>query len=851
MRTSTQTQRPVSEPWHCLSAEEVLARLGSTREGLGPVAAGALLSRVGPNRLRPPKKDSWFKEFGESLGEPLQLLLIAVAVLSLIFGELRDALAIIGVILLSAGVETASEMRAEKAIAQLKDLTAAHARVRRAGETLTVATDQLVPGDILVLEAGDIAAADARLIESRGLRMNESTLTGEAVSTAKSAKAVPASTDLSEQSSMVFSGTSAVDGSGLAVITSTGPWTEIGRLSTSVAQEREPKTELQRAMGELAKLVLVLAVIVSVAVPLIGIFVAGKSPQEMLLTGLTMAFATIPEELPILVTVLLAVGGLQLARQGALLRRLPVGETIGSVTHLLTDKTGTLTRNELALTSIQGDRAAVLAVALASQGGTGAAGTEPLDVALAGAAAADGITTRGRTLTGTWAFDADRKRVSRAWRDRNGHQLAVGGAPETVLALCEGDGTGDWADLAGRLAAEGHRVIAFATKDLSDDRFPEPFPEDVPADAVEHGLVMTGLAVFDDPLREGVRDAVTELGRAGVTTIVVTGDHPDTGRVVAVKAGLPAGPCLRGGRGLEAMGDEDIAAQLSNGTVIGRATPADKMRLVKILQDRGHVVAVTGDGVNDAPALAAANAGIAMGRRGTDLARQAAGLILTNDSYSTIVSAIEKGRSIASQLRRAVAFYLGAKIGLVLAMTTALLLGHDVPFAPVHIVLLELFMDIGASIAFVSEPKAPDAMTAPPRPRSARFVDRVFTRAMLTAGLTLALAVTPTYLLLASQGAPGPAARAGAVLAWLTGHTLIAWTLRARPLLSWRENPAFPLWALAAAATGLLLTMTPAAGLLGLAALSGSQAAAALAITCLAVLAAGALRILSRTGKEL
>ena len=837
--------------WHSLSVEATLVVLGADRAGLTSARAEELLRSSGPNRLFMKKQDSWIEEFFESFTEPLQLLLVAVAVLSFLFGELGDALAILGVIILTAAVETFSEVRAARAISALDTLTAPHARVIRDGSPGTVQAIQVVPGDVLVLQAGDVVTADARLLDANGIRVDESALTGEAVSTSKSVPPVPLDADLATRTSLVFAGTHVVDGQGRAVVVETGPRTELGRIGTAALTELDPRTPLQDAMRQLARLVLILAVIFSVGVPLLGLLVAGQPPKDMLLTALTMFFATVPEELPILVTVLLAVGGLQLARKGGLLRRLSAGEALGTVTHLLTDKTGTLTENRMVLTDIRGDRERVLAVALAAQGGPRTDSTEPMERVIAATAAAE-LAPHSMTQLdaaeplGVWPFDPDRKRVSRAWLDHSGAWLAVGGAPEMILAATPTDRHGDWEQVCAAAVAHGRRVIAFASRPLTQTEVQalRSAPGQLPDAAIEQDLRIDGVVVFDDPLRDGVLEAVAELREAGVATLMITGDHPATGRAVADAAGLPNGPTLRGGAELAAYDDATLTKKLTDGTVVGRATPFDKLRLVRLLQAAGHRVAVTGDGVNDAPALAAANIGIAMGKRGTDLARLAAGLVLTDDSYPTIVRAVEKGRSIASQLRRAVAFYLGAKLGFVTVMTVALLTGHPVPFAPVHIVLLELFMDIGASIAFVSEPVAPAAMREPPRP-AGRFVDAIFLIALLTVALTLVVAVIPTYLFLLSTGANESHARAGAILSWLASHALIAWTARARPGLSWAANPAFPAWAGLSIACGLIVAATPVGAVLRLAPLTAQQLVTAAAATLIAVLIATALRPLS------
>jgi P-type Ca2+ transporter type 2C len=794
-------------PWHALDAAAVLESLGSSPVGLPDAQRAARLDRYGPNHPGGQRRrERWWEELGESVTEPLTLLLIAVAVLSAVFGELRDAIAIAVVIAAVAVTETVTEARANSAIEALREMTAPTARLSRRGGTTEVPAASLVPGDVLAVEAGDVVPADARVLAARGLRADESTLTGESAPVGKSDQPVPAGTGLAERSSLLHAGTAIVAGEGRAVVVATGVASEVGRIGTLVTSTREPPTPLQVALSRLARIVLAAAVAASVLVPAVGL-AAGQPWRDMLLAGLTVAFATVPEELPILITVLLALGGRRLARQGALLRRLRAGEALGAVTTVVTDKTGTLTRNQLRLSRITGDRRAVLATAAACQPDH-AASREPMEIQLAQAAAAEGIGAAGQELA-VFAFDPARKLVSRARRHGDGIVLAASGAPEALIERCRLDEAGRTAalDEVTRLTRTGMRVIGFASRRL------DQIPHD--RDAAERDLEFAGLAGFADPLREGVPGAVAALAGAGVATIMVTGDHPATATTVAVQAGLPAAPVLAGAAADE-LPDPGLLGQLQHGTVIARATPALKHRVVRLLQQRNEIVAVTGDGANDAPALAAASVGIALGRRGADLARAAAGVILTNDAYPVVVAAIAAGRNITAQLRRAVAFYLGAKLALVTILVAALGAGQPIVFQPAHIVLLELFMDLGASVAFVAEPAAPAAMHRPPRPPGTGFLDASVLAALTTTAVTLTGVVLPAYLTLAWSGAPAGQARAAAVLAWLAAHALIAWTLRTQPTLSWRASPAFPAWAAAAVTTGIIFTLTPAGKLVGL-----------------------------------
>ncbi|WP_432826082.1 cation-translocating P-type ATPase [Dactylosporangium sp. CA-092794] len=826
--------------WHAIEGTEALTALGSTAHGVDEVERAARRAGYGANVVgggRKPKR--WLPELAESFTEPLQLLLIAVAALSAVFGELSDAIAIAVVIAIVAVLETATEMRAARSIEALRAMSAPTARLAVAGGVRELAAADLVPGDVVVVEAGDVVPADARVLSARGLRVDESTLTGESVPVGKDPAPVDADAPLATRSSMLYSGTAVVTGDARAVVTATGGHSELGRLGRLVAETREPPTPLQQALSQLARTVLVVAIAASIAVPVVGVL-AGQQVRDMLLSGLTVAFATVPEELPILVVVLLAVGGRQLARRGALLRRLRAGETIGAVNVVVTDKTGTLTENQLRLVEVIGDRAEVLRTAMAAQT-AGATGREPMEQQLAAAAIGLGVTAVDDDVAG-YPFDPQRKLASRVHRSGTGFSLAVAGAPEAVLTRCTLDPAhaDELSALVRQRAGQGMRVIAFADRSLTQ------LPTD--RDAAETGLRYVGLACFADPIRPGVTETVTTLHTAGVETIVITGDHPATAAAIAAEAGLPSGHLVERGDRLTDATDAELDALLTHGTVIARATPAVKHRVVQALQRRGQLVAVTGDGANDAPALAAADVGIALGKRGADLARGAADLVLTDDAYPTVVAAVATGRNIGAQLRRAVTFYLGAKLALVAVLLVALAAGLPIPFAPVHIVLLEVFMDLGASVAFVAEPAAPRAMHRPPRPAGTRFLDRPAVAAIGVVAITLTVATLPGYLLLANTSTG--AARAAAVLGWLVGHAFIAWTLRTQPGLSWRANPAFPAWAGVAGAAGLLAALTPAGELVHLAAPSPAgliAVAAAIVAAILAALVAGrALRLPDR-----
>jgi P-type Ca2+ transporter type 2C len=822
-------------PVHAEPPAGVWERTGSRPGGLTPEEVGQRRTATVPTHRG--GTASVVGEIVESLLEPLMLLLIAVGVLSAIFGELRDAIAIFSVIVVIGAVEAISEVRAKRSLQALRELSAPNAVVRRDGAVQAVPVGGLVVGDVLLVEAGSLVAADARVVEADGLAADESRLTGEPGAAAKGTEPVAADAPLAERSSVLHAGTAVVAGAGESVVVALGDETEIGRLGRLVSEAKEPPTPLQGAMTELARAALIVAVAACVLVPLLGVL-RGQPPREMLLDGLTLAFATIPEELPILVTALVALGGLRLAQHGVLLRRLRAAESVGAMTVLLADKTGTLTENRLLIEAIDGDRQRVLAAAAAAHGG--ATAQDPVDRALADAAGEPGP----RKRVARYPFDPLRRRESAVWRDPDGVWVAVKGAPEAVLDACAMSDTERASVLArvNQMADDGLRMIAVAERRVAS----------APHDArdAEADLQLLGLAGFRDPVRAGVGEAVADLARAGVRTIVVSGDHPQTVSAAARQAGIDAASTLHGGAPLGGLDDDELAGRLGGQAVIARATPQDKLRLVRVLQDRGEAVAVTGDGVNDAPALAAANVGIAMGARGTDLAREASDLVLVDDAYPTIVGAVESGRGLASQLRRAVAFYLGSKIALVVVIAVPLALGLPAPFHPVHIVVLELFMDIGASIAFVSEPTAPETMDRPPRDPARRFLDSAQLSAIGLTAAALTVAVLPAFLIVHGRAGTG-VGRAAAVAGWLVANVAIAWNLRARPGLPLRRNIAFAVWAVVAVVVAGVLSLTQAGVALGVEPLTASALGITAAIAAAGVAVAAIGRVVLSLSRRL
>jgi Ca2+-transporting ATPase len=749
-----------------------------------------------------------------TLTERLVLLLLAVAVIYAILGAFRDAVVILGVIVIVVGLETWTEWRASRAIAALSILSAPRALVWRDRRLQEVPPDELVPDDVILLSAGSRIPADARVLEADELLVDESLVTGE--SQPVELRPRPG------ESAELKAGTHVLRGRATAVVTVVGEASTLGRVATMVAETRAQRTPLQRRMAELARGLLVVAVVVSLVVPLIGLL-RGQNPRDMVLTALTLAFATIPQELPVLVVVVLGLGSLRLVRRGAIIRHLGAAETLGATTLVCTDKTGTLTENRISLTSavtaatvVEGrpgtqeqlDRLGQLA-RLASEPPTGGDSrlADPIDGAV------------WRSTEAVWpaspvrfGFDSARRMASGLVQLGDDLVLGVKGAPEALLVRAHwwrtraGAAQGLDSDLrsqvvaaASELTAGGARVLAVASRVIEGPPLGGP-------SQLERDLVFEGLLAFSDPLRPEVADAVRELQGAGIAVTMVTGDQPATAAAVARAAGL-GGPTFIAAQ-TKGWSDAELASHVSRGCVVARARPEDKLRIVQAAAAAGEIVAVTGDGVNDAPALEAAAIGVAMGRSGSDVAREAADLILADDNFATLARAAAEGRRLYENLRKAVRYYLAVKLALVAVTFVMAVAALPLPFSPLQIVVLELFMDLGASVAFVNQPPEGDEMRRRPRDPRARIVDRRLLAGIGGGGLTLAALTGVTYLVaLRAFGVDG--ARTLALATWLSGHAalgvVMGWERRPIEPRDLLANPAMLLWAGAAVVFGVAI----------------------------------------------
>ncbi|MDD5593227.1 MAG: cation-transporting P-type ATPase [Candidatus Margulisbacteria bacterium] len=744
--------------------------------GLTTEEAGARLKKYGPNQITAEKKITFIDIFWEEVREPMILLLLFTGFLYSLWGKLDDALTIIVVILILVGVEVYNEFRAKKTIAALRQLSEPTTAVWRDGKLLEVPAETVVPGDVLALQSGRRISADARLIEAFNLAADESSLTGESVPVEKSA-AEP-----------VYAGTAVTRGRGLAEAVKTGMATELGRIVSLTKAAKPPRTPLQLAMRELTRFLVWVALGFSTIVPLLGWLVAGQPLRQMLLTGLSLTFATIPEELPIIITMVLALGGYRLSKRNAVAKQLKTVETLGAVTVIATDKTGTLTQNRLEVSRVYPEAARKKIDDLGLE----------LDVK---AMKPEGV------LINEFTFDNSRKRMSIVYRQEKDLLVAVKGAPEGVLDRCvlPAEERVRWLELASQMAKDGLRVIAFAEKPAER--------EDLTVEETESGLSLIGLVGFEDKPRPEVKAAIAACRAAGIRPIMVTGDHPNTASAIAEQVGLGGEATVVTGAELDRLSENELIDLVGKASIFARTTPEHKLRIVNALHRRGEVVAVTGDGVNDAPALAAADIGIAMGETGTDVAREAAGMVLADDNFATIVRAIEEGRVLFENLKKGVRYYLSCKAALISITLLPVLLRVPVPFAPIQIILMELFMDLAASATFAAEPAESDFMRLPPRDPKRPFMDRPMLTYLFVSAAGLFAAVTFNYLFTWYLTGDLLRAQTVAFASWLVGHVLLAVNMRSErePIskLGWFSNPIMIGWAAAALAFVLASTLIP------------------------------------------
>ena len=762
--------------------------------GLTAAEAAARLARNGPNVLPEPGRKGGLALVGQVLREPMLLLLVAAALVYLLLGDAGEAALLLASVALVIGLTLYQEYKSERALQALRDLGSPRARVLRDGAAVVVASRELVLGDVLLLEEGDRVAADARLLEAADLHVDESLLTGESVAVARQAGA-------EGDTGIVHASTLVVRGRGTAEVVAVGVETAVGRIGRSLQSIVTERTPLQREMRRIVAIFAAVSLATCVLVVVLYGLLRGNW-LEGVLAGITLAMATIPEEFPVVLSVFLALGGWRMARHNALVRRAPAIEALGAIGILCTDKTGTLTENRMAVAEL--DASDATRVLDTGRLACPPMSHDPMDRALVDAAAQKQMPAQPPAWQRLrdYPLSAQRPAFVQAWRtDAGALFIAAKGAPETIAAMCAGSAPTQ-AELEQRLAAmtqRGLRVLAVAAA-----RSPDAASALLPEDPSEFDMEWLGLVGFADPLRAAVPDAVSEARAAGVRVIMMTGDHAGTARAIAQQAGIDADAGVVRGDALDGCDDATLADRLASSNVFARVRPEHKLRLVEALKARGGVVAMTGDGVNDAPALMAAHVGIAMGGRGTDVAREAASIVLLDDNFVSVVRAIRMGRTIYENIARAARYILAVHVPITGMALLPLLTGSAPMLMPLHVVTLELIIDPACSIVLEREPPPDDIMQRPPRRSDQPLLDRATLVSSLAQGLLMFLAVALTYLLGTRAGLPDAQLAALSFTAIVVGNLFLILLHRSGGSI-WRAlrtpNPAF--WIVVAAASGV------------------------------------------------
>ena len=740
---------PPAFQWHKQEVPEVLKELGASPSGLSSAEAALRLEKYGRNSLKEKPRRSALAMFLGQFKDFMIAVLIAAAVISGAIGEILDAAVIAAIVILNAVMGFVQEYRAQKAMEALKKMAAPFASVLRDGQAASVPSNTLVPGDIVTLEAGSIVPADLRLIEAASLKTEEAALTGESLSVEKTAAAIQGEDlQLGDRLNMAYSGTAVSYGRGKGVVTATGMETELGKIAGMLQDEEEVETPLQKRLTVFGKKLAWAVLAICAAVFGFGLL-RGEPPALMFLTAVSLAVAAIPEALPAVMSIALALGAGKLVRQNALIRKLLAVETLGSVTYICSDKTGTLTQNKMTVEEIYLDGTLVKAGepppgtdvyarlltgfalnndSLQKDGGWAGDPTETALCALAATGGFDKLKLDAEHPRGAeLPFDSERKRMTTfhtgqlaGWAGGS-HFSVTKGAAEGLLdnsahvmtsSGLSPDGKEKILAAAEQMAARGLRVLGLAARQW------EALPgAPTPAEA-EKDLVFIGLAGIADPPREEAKAAVAQCREAGIVTVMITGDHPVTARNIAERLGIvkpgDAAAILTGAE-LEKLSQEDFALKVEGIRVYARVAPEQKLRIVKALQARGHFAAMTGDGVNDAPALKRADIGIAMGITGTDVSKEAAHMILLDDNFATIVKAVGEGRRIFDNIRRFVRYVLTCNSGEIWTISLAPFLGLPIPLLPIQILWINLVTDGLPGLALTAEAAEPDIMKNPPR----------------------------------------------------------------------------------------------------------------------------------------
>jgi magnesium-transporting ATPase (P-type) len=755
-------QRRIATAWHAQPVEQVLGRLAVQPQGLATDEARSRLEQHGPNRLPPPKQRGPLIRLLAQFHNVLIYVLIAAAVMTALLGHWLDTAVIAGVVVINAIIGFVQEGKAERALDAIREMLALNAMVLRDGQRIAIPADEIVPGDVVLLQSGDKVPADLRLIEVKSLQVQEAALTGESVPVEKRVAPVDPDAALGDRGSMAFSGTLVTYGQARGVTVATGGDTELGRISAMIGEVETMTTPLLRQIAAFSRVLTVIILGLAALTFAFGILVRDYAASEMFLAAVGLAVAAIPEGLPAIMTITLAIGVQRMARRNAIIRRLPAVETLGAVTVICSDKTGTLTRNEMTVQTVaMGDalytvtgagytpegaffegeteveirerplldelaRGALLCcdATLRRADGDWVVEGDPTEGALVALAMKAGLdpTFEGRAnpRTDVIPFESAHRFMATLHHDHEGRAfIYVKGAPERLLEMCATQRSGDvdvpldpdrWHERMEAISARGQRLLALATRTTVPDHRDLTFAD------VEDHLTLLGLFGLADPPREEAIRAVADCQSAGIRVKMITGDHAGTARAIGRELRLAHGEEVLTGRQLDTLDEEGLRRAVSRVDVFARTSPEHKLRLVQALQARGQVVAMTGDGVNDAPALKRADVGVAMGQKGTDAAKEAAEMVLADDNFASIASAVEEGRTVYDNIKKAITFILPTNGGQAMVIMAAIALGMVLPITPVQILWVNMVTAVTLALALAFEPPESDIMSRPPRP---------------------------------------------------------------------------------------------------------------------------------------
>ena len=799
--------------------------------GLTSTQAQQRLAESGYNELTPPQPRRLYQIATEILQEPMFLLLLAAGGIYLLLGSREDALMLLGFVVVIIAITVFQAQKSEKVLEALRDLSSPRARVMRDDRVQHIAGREVVTGDMLLLGEGDRVAADAVVLGCNDLFADESMLTGESAPVRKSVgnPDTPPLEPGGDDQPFVYAGTVLVQGSGIGRVIATGRASAIGQIGKSLEDTRTGDSPLRRQIGQWVRRLAVIAIALCIALVLIFGFTRGHW-LNALLVGISLAMSTLPEEFPVILSIFMSLGAWRISQRGVLTRRLDAIETLGATTVLCTDKTGTLTENRMVIRKLYGNGQMLEVHALTAlpepwhelvEFGILASEKEPFDPM------EQALHALGRrTLTGSehlheaweivheYSLSPEMLAMSHVWQgdDQAHHLVAAKGAPEAIIDLChlpEAEALA-LAQVAGEMADGGLRVLGVARAKLLPDNLPDNSPENSPAQrwpARQHDIAFSfvGLLGLQDPLRPDVKDAIAQCQAAGIRVVMVTGDHAGTAQAIAREMGLPAGRVLTGTE-LKQLSDANLRAQLREVQVFARIVPQQKLRLVEACKANHEIVAMTGDGVNDAPALKAAHIGVAMGQRGTDVAREAAALVLLNDDFASLVASIRVGRRIYDNLRSAMTYTLAVHIPIVGIAMLPVLLGAPLLLMPAHIMFLELIIGPACSIFFEAEAEAKDLMQRPPRAANeALFAGRRLTLSLLQGSAALAV-VGVVYWVARTMGQDENTTRALVFTAMVAGNIALLLGNRTPDAKRTEANPALR-WILPGTAAGLTLTL--------------------------------------------